>query len=327
MTKVPEQLDIMVNTECNAKCAFCVQEVTHKPESGKEAAFLEAVRASMDYFYGNGGRKVIITGGEPTLKPARVEKILEILTEFPSLELITMYTNGTQLLKEIEGKTIAQRLLRTGLQCVNLSIHHYDNGKNNAIFGVKTNPEAVSAHLKEIGLPFRYCATLQKGGLEMLEDVLKYVDFAKANGAKDVYFRELFQFKGLELKPGIEVSRSKYVPIKPIIEELIQKGYTPIGTREKFQGRNKNEIRFEIDGMPVYFSALEIGNEKSEKLPYLVVMPDGKLRSTWHETDVVPTKSPYLQQKPEKMECPMARVYNNLAEFLSANKTKRGKQK
>ena len=283
----------MVNEECNARCGMCIQEITYKSGSDSEDDFIDAIQNHFREFYELGGRKVIITGGEPTLRPARVEKVLQELAKYEDLELVAMYTNGSRLLKERDGESIAQRLLNAGLQFVNLSVHHYDVDKNNAVFGIeKDDPRDVSAHLREIGLPFRYCATLQQSGLETTDDVLRYVDFAKQNGAVDVYLRQMFEVQLLDtggLSPkrlpvvqrGIEYIGENFVDVTPIIGELAKRNHLVDENRD-FQGRKKHETRYQtLDGFNFFISTLEIGNENARELPYLVIMPNGGLYSTW----------------------------------------------
>lgn len=291
--RIPEQIDIMINEECNARCGMCIQEITYKPGVDSKEKFIEAVRKHFGDFYELGGRKVIITGGEPTLRPDRVERVLRELSRYDDLELIAMYTNGSRLLKQRNEETIAQRLLKSGLQFVNLSIHHHDTAKNSAVFGIeKDDPRDVSAHLREIRLPFRYCATLQKGGLETTEDVLDYVEFARENGAVDVYLRQMFEVQlvdtgGLSskrlpiVKKGLEYIRENFVDVRPIIENLGRQGYI-VEERDDFQGREKHETRLQTPrGYGFFISTLEIGTETAKELPYLVVMPNGGLYSTW----------------------------------------------
>ncbi len=288
MKKVPEQIDLMVNSECNARCQMCIQEITWKIPTGEKDLFMKGVADYTREFYELGGRKVIITGGEPTLRPARIVFVLEELSNYPDLELIAMYTNGSRLLKETDGETLAQKLKASGLHYVNLSSHHYDSVKNNRIFGIDVgNAQVIGKHLRDIDMPLRFCATLQKGGLETPEDVMKYLDFAQQCGAQDAYLRELFRVHNVDssneaIREHLEYIDFNFIPLKPVIEGLRTSGAIQIGQRTNFQGREKNESAFETTkGFPFYTSELEIGREKSEELPYLVVMPNGNLYSTW----------------------------------------------
>lgn len=117
-SRIPEQIDIMVNEECNAKCGMCIQEITYKSGSDSEDDFMDAVRKHFEDFYDLGGRKVIITGGEPTLRPARVEKVLQELAKYEDLELVAMYTNGSRLLKEIDGEFTILFMMKRLLFCL-----------------------------------------------------------------------------------------------------------------------------------------------------------------------------------------------------------------
>ena len=288
MKRIPEQIDIMVNSECNARCQMCIQEITWKIPTGVEEKFMQGVVSHTRDFYELGGRKVIITGGEPTLRPQRLISVLKELSKYPDLELIALYTNGSRLLKESDGQTFAQELKEAGLHCMNLSCHHYDSKKNNRIFGINVgNPQVIGRHLSDIRMPLRLCATLQQGGLETTAEVVRYLDFAQQCGAQDAYLRELFRVYNVDssnepIKEHLEYIDFNFVPLRPIIDGLREEGLIQTGQRTNFQGREKNELIFETyKGFPFYTSQLEIGREQAEELPYLVVMPEGNLYSTW----------------------------------------------
>lgn len=232
--------------------------------------------------------KSLLQGGEPTLVPSRTFAVLNELGKFKDLELIAMYTNGSRLLNESDGKTLTQKLKEEGVQYVNLSVHHYNKDKNNRIFGIDVGDTKLTCkHLNDIGIPFRFCATLQKDGLENTDDILKYLDFAAESGAKDAYLRELFRIYNADTRDDAIRGRLNYIAynfvhLKPIIDDLQQKGATKVGERTNFQGREKNELAFETkNGFPFFTSQLEIGREKAEELPYLVVKPNAHLYSSW----------------------------------------------
>jgi len=81
MAKIPEQIDVMINPECNARCQMCIQEITWKMPIGEEDSFRKGVAKHIGEYYDLGGRRVIITGGEPTLRPRRVVATLEELAK------------------------------------------------------------------------------------------------------------------------------------------------------------------------------------------------------------------------------------------------------
>jgi molybdenum cofactor biosynthesis enzyme MoaA len=285
---ITPQIDIMINNECNARCSMCIQEITSKLHQEDDREFLTGVARHFADYYALGGRKVIITGGEPTLRINRVLQVLEILNGYSDLELVAMYSNGSRMLRKHASHTIAELLRSAGLQFVNLSVHHWDTEKNNVIFRVtKDDPALVAKHLKEIGQRFRFCATLQKGALETTSDVLQYLEYAEACGAESVYFRELFKLKDIDRESAshpenIEYIAESFVPVVPIIENCSSR-FETIGDETSFQGRTKREVGFRFSSkLEFFFSTLEIGSEEKDELPYLVVMPNGHLYSTWH---------------------------------------------
>src|SRR5204862_3526810 len=87
LTASNRQFDIMVTTACNARCPFCVQEATFKPSHASDEHFLTAIQVHFADFYREGGRKVVITGGEPLLVPRRVLAVLDVLAQFRDLHV------------------------------------------------------------------------------------------------------------------------------------------------------------------------------------------------------------------------------------------------
>lgn len=284
---IPPQIDIMINNECNARCGMCIQEITWKSQSVGDAPFIVGVSKHFADYYALGGRRVIITGGEPTLRIQRTLGVLHVLSGYDDLELVAMYTNGSRLLRMVEDKTVAELLRAAGLGFVNLSVHHWDISKNNAIFRLKKDdPTLVARHMRAAGQPFRFCATLQRGGIETMDDVVRYLEYAEACGAESVYFRELFRLKDVDRESAsrpesFDYASSAFVPVEPIVMGCRLR-FGEIEDTSSFQGRNKREIGFRFNKLPFFFSFLEIGTEDKDELPYLVVMPNGHLYSTWH---------------------------------------------
>jgi molybdenum cofactor biosynthesis enzyme MoaA len=289
---IPEQLDIMVTDGCNAKCAFCVQEATFKPSLTSDQIFLEALRRHFREFHELGGRRVVITGGEPLLGLPRVISVLNELSGY-ELEVKALYTNGERLLRSSgdDGRsTVAEALANARLECVNLSVHHHDHQINNRIFGLPCKPrtEAIAEHLNACGLPFRFNLALQRGGVETYEDVVRYADCAFALGAQDVYVRELFNFgfsnpKCESDRNPICFSQNHRISAMRIIAQMRTRGAFELVRVQREAYRNKVEHEFIhlASGRRVYVSWLEIGTEHDDGLPYLVLMPDGGLYRGW----------------------------------------------
>jgi len=289
---LPEQLDIMITTQCQSACSFCIQEATFQASSISSLEFMEAVESHVHGFVRNGGTKIVITGGEPLLKPQKVIDILAVLSKFPELKLIALYTNGEMLTKHFPRSelSIVESLAKTSLSDVNLSVHHFEDCINNSILKRqnKISTKVIAKAVKAAGLPFRFNCVIQKGGIDDLEDVADYVSFALRLGARSVYFRQLF---GLSFSQPI--SDGRYNPIDyikqcsvdvlPIVNQLKSNREFEYQECRDEHFREKSEWRFlhKTTGKDVYFSRLVVGTEKSEGVPYLVVMPDGKLYRGW----------------------------------------------
>jgi len=291
----------MVTVGCNARCPFCVQEATFKAHGANGGTFIHAVRRHMSEFHAQGGRRVIITGGEPLLVLSRVLDVLEEIKQYSDLEVKALYTNGSRLLDRVanaEGHTVAMELAAAGLGCVNLSVHHHDETQNRQMFVLPHRPSTaeIAAHLADCGLPFRLNLTLQKGGIDTAEALRRYIDWGFALGAESMYVRELFRFSFDRIqctsdRNPIEYSRAHAVEAAQLAEDLLEMDDFRLCGDQREALREKREWEFEFlpAGRRVALSSLKIGTESAVGYPYVVVMPDGKLYRGWlGETHEIP---------------------------------------
>ncbi len=289
----PDQFDIMVTVGCNAKCAFCVQEATYKPDGDSDRQFFQALNIRFQQFYQQGGRKVIITGGEPLLALPRVLGVLQILSQFSDLKVKALYTNGSRLLQpwsQTSSMTVAQVLQLAGLGCVNLSVHHDCDRINREIFGLPHQPPtpAITEHLNLCRLPFRLNLTLQQGGIATAEAVKRYIEWGLQLGAQDIYIRGLFQFSFDQAisksdRDAISYCRSHAVTVCEILARLTQDPDFHLEACHKNPHLSQREYRLihNPTHKQIYFSSLTIGQEDRSELPYLVLMPNSSLYKGW----------------------------------------------
>jgi len=289
----PEQLDIMVTGRCNAHCPFCVQEITYKYPQATDEEFLRAADASLRQFHLRGGRKVVITGGEPLLSLDRVVALLKLLRHYSGFEMTAVYTNGALLLQpgpHDSTATTADVLKQAGLGCVNISIHHHEDPINNRILGLprKRWSSEILAYLRTIGLPFRLNTTLQQGGIWGVEELIAFLNWAAAFEPQDLYFRELFAFTQNAVNapsgvPHAEYCQQKRVDARALVARMRElKEFVYLGeAKEDF--RDKTEWRFlhSRSKSKLYIASLRVGDEKRSGIPYLVLAPDGRLYRGW----------------------------------------------
>ncbi len=236
----------------------------------------------------------MITGGEPLLAMPRVLAVLEILREYDDLTVKALYTHGGRLLdRRNEGdslQTVALALARSGLGCVNLSVHHYEDQINNGILRLAHKPSTLSLtkHLRAIGLPIRLNLTLQVGGIDTIAKLIKYIEWGSGLGANDIYVRELFSIEFASVRTDTdrnpkEYTRSHHVSATEMAQALSADDAFSLTARVKEHDRDKTEWRLihRLTGRPVYLSSLSVGTEHEDGAPYLVLMPDGQLYRGW----------------------------------------------
>jgi molybdenum cofactor biosynthesis enzyme MoaA len=286
-----DQLDIMVTTACQARCPFCVQEATFKSPHMADTVFLDAVRRHVSEFHALGGRKVIITGGEPLLSLDRVLGVLQILQQTGHFDLKALYTNGEYLEGVADGsESIAQCLASAGLDSVNLSVHHFDEEINRRIFGRATKPATaeIATALRAARLDCRFNLVLQKGGIDTFELLNRFVEWAFELGARDIYFREIFRFV-----IDAPLSNSRYNPLAycqthhvdagTLIDQMLHHNHYQFVGSDAAPFRQKTERAFLHlpTGKKIFIADLTVGTEDRAGLPYLVVMPNGLLYRGW----------------------------------------------
>jgi len=109
-----EYLRISVTDRCNFRCLYCmpVEGLAWLPKT--EILSYEEIASVVRQLAPLGLRRLRITGGEPTIRPA-VERLIAMLRDVPQVEDIALSTNGVRL------PELAQLLRDAGLDRVNIS--------------------------------------------------------------------------------------------------------------------------------------------------------------------------------------------------------------
>lgn len=297
------QLDVLVGFGCNARCGFCIQEVTRKVQSDLPA-WRSNLRQSVAYVQRQGVSRVVITGGEPTL-PAYARRSLEalkVLNQF-DWEFLALYTNGTGLLNKLDGsnESLLRSLRRTGLTDVNLSAHHYDKQMDDAVYGSEVRPPVrrlVEACLSE-GLKVRLNLVPLYGWIDTLREHMAYFDWARNMGVKDVYVRDLFRLEesalynpaDFDTRQVVAFTGTHRVNFAKLLQAVEGCSYFAVQSVQTKNAAHGREVACVYRGdLPVYFSDLVIGQEEPGERAYWVIMPNGKLYDAFtSEAHHVPT--------------------------------------
>ena len=122
-------LFIQITNKCNANCSFCEYHSNENKEFNidKLNVILKEI-INKDYHIG----KINFTGGEPTLDLKLFDTVISLVEKVIKENLnykpeITLNTNGIHLLDMLKYDTF--------LDSIGLSRHHYDNKRNQLIFG------------------------------------------------------------------------------------------------------------------------------------------------------------------------------------------------
>ena len=109
-----EYLRISVTDRCNFRCLYCmpVEGLAWLPKT--DILSYEEITNVVRQLAPLGLRRLRITGGEPTIRPA-IERLIAMLRDVPQVEDIALSTNGVRL------PELAQLLRDAGLDRVNIS--------------------------------------------------------------------------------------------------------------------------------------------------------------------------------------------------------------
>ena len=175
-----------VTAACNARCPFCIAPVVGRRDG---PGFFAGLDYALDLAAQTDGTLQIV-GGEPTISK-RLLPILERLTAF-RLRRVVLNTNAARLPAETVAALRAARAWH-----VNISRHHYDEQRNQAIMLQKpmvSNAELTEkiARLIDAKIRVRLQCNLIPGEIESLGDVLAYMEWGQSMGVREYSFSQIF---------------------------------------------------------------------------------------------------------------------------------------
>jgi molybdenum cofactor biosynthesis enzyme MoaA len=177
---------ILLPGPCNAACEFCFLKNERAP--AKPEFQVEYLR-KLDYTLRNLPRQfwqISITGGEPTLSPYLMPVLALISAHRGRYTNVVLTTNGTKL-------DAACGSLLNVVDHVNISMHHYDEGMNQKIFGgsYRMSHAAIATvvdMLGTVGIDASANCVVDDGvDLAFLD---RYVRVAQSLGFRAVHFRK-----------------------------------------------------------------------------------------------------------------------------------------
>lgn len=291
---------------CNARCAFCVEEL--RPASrGAELATQRTVETDDGRWFGALDRvldavqrglrpSVSVTGGEPSKDP-RLPRVLRTLAARDARKR-TVTTNGSGLLDVREGQRVVDWIAETGVMHLNISRAHPDQDANARLMRYAEGPtldemRAIVAAARAGGTRVRLSCVLVGGAIASLEDLVRYVDFARSVDVDSVIFRQLMKTDERTVTPNFVVrfSDRKRVALEPLLDQV--SGDSRFAFVRQIVGYYYYVEVWRSGGVDVVFEEADLARLEDVKradpslVHELVFHPDGKLASTWQPWDGV----------------------------------------
>lgn len=288
---------------CNAKCAFCVEEL--RPASrGTELSRQKSVERDDAIYFDKlsvvlGQLKplnpsVSVTGGEPSKDP-RLPAILRALAEHGARKR-TMTTNGSGLFDVREGRTVLDWLIDTGVAHLNVSRAHPDCGRNAKLMalsdGLSLEQLRDAAGRAAVGgVRMRLSCVLLNDAIGDLEDIVRYLDFASEIGVSNVIFRQLMKTDPATAEANFvtRYSDARRVPLEPLLDRI------SADSRFEFQQQIVGYYYYvevwRYGDMDVVFEEADLAQLERTKrddptlIHELIFHPNAKLASTWQPWD------------------------------------------
>lgn len=178
-------LFVKVTKGCNARCLFCSNADTIPPNKCFDTNKL--IRIIVEFQkVGIKVNRVNITGGEPSIVPAIVNDILQ-LVEDNHLDSVHLHLNTNGLLPQ------SQELMRhPRWDSISMSLHHYDIDKLSELYGCKISEGAFK--FKGVNMQkLNVSCNLVKGYIDNPEEAHKMLDFALELGIPRIGFVALMK--------------------------------------------------------------------------------------------------------------------------------------
>ena len=219
---IPPSLNLFVKVTngCNANCLFC-SNAGHTQE--RHLFDVDKLFACIDEIL---NQRIIlnrlnITGGEPSIVPETVNRIIEKLNASPKYQPIHLHLNTNGLLPK------SQEMMRISrFDSISISMHHYDISVLSEIYNCHIPPKAMDFEGIDISKINLSC-NLIKGYIDSPEEARKMLDKAIDIGIPRIGF--------VGLMPVNKYCKEHFIDLEEIRIDSIPHVYF---TKSKNRGRN-----------------------------------------------------------------------------------------
>jgi len=266
---------------CNARCPYCISKMTGIRKMGFKLPpanwrnFHKACRLAQV----NDVSTVLITGkGEPTLYPALITEFLERLRKY-DFPLTEIQTNGLSLAGDKYDSHLA-RWFELGLSTIAVSIVHYEDAKNRAVFtpnGAYPGLDPLVRKLHAFGYSVRLSCILMRRHIDSPGEVSRLADFARQRSVEQLTVRKLGVVEDAE-HPDVRKWCADHALSGGQFDRI--RGYLNRNAR-RLLTLPHGAVVYELNGQNICLTDCVMLEPSSDRIRTLIYFPDGHLRYDW----------------------------------------------
>lgn len=284
-------LSIVTGTEkCISKCPFCVSCECVSDYRPAPKINSRNLRTALRYADKCGVDTICLTSrGEPLLYPDMISEYLDLILNTPNINIpfIELQTNGILISKLKSLRAQMSTWALKGLTHICLSVVHYKDEYNAANYG-KNYPPLVETikTVHDMGFSVRLACIMCNGDgyIHTLDEVFKFIKFAKDNNVEQVVFRPVNE--EFRREDAREWCASHLIPdeVKLHIMDEFEKQGTKLMVLPQIG------VIYDVFGQNVMFSYpmnATIRQTEGETARNLIFFPDGRLMYEWEKAGVL----------------------------------------
>lgn len=170
-------LQILVTNKCNLKCKFCIERSDDCDIIDDNNNPLDTLNYLLSQYNSSGiCPNLSITGGEPSLNLSYLHRLINLIKKH-EINRLNINSNGSFLDPSLFPYTN-----------INISKHHYEDVKNNEIFGKDREEYCKNFYYNHF---INFQCVLLDGYIDSVDEIKKYIDFHIEHGIKRITFRGL----------------------------------------------------------------------------------------------------------------------------------------
>jgi SynChlorMet cassette radical SAM/SPASM protein ScmE len=168
LMKTPRSVDLEITTACNLRCRYC----SHFSSPGDVTADLPTAewRTFFEELGNLGVMSVVLSGGEPLLRPDILELIESIVKNRMRFDILTNGTKVTEDLARAIASTKRCNYVQVSIDGATADVHDSYRGK-----GVFHKAVSAIRTLKEAGVRVTVRVTIHRKNYETIDDIARFL--------------------------------------------------------------------------------------------------------------------------------------------------------